>query len=101
MQREITHGVWEKIQTDEDCADNEELWKLPKLHYSEATHPTLQLWHICDTGSQSAGVPRLCAGKHGCRRCDVDLTHSTELAAISWVHAAMPAGCLSQCVRSA
>lgn len=66
MQREITHRVWEKIQADEDCADDEELWELPELHYSEATHPALQLWHIRDTGSQSAGVPCLRAGKCGC-----------------------------------
>lgn len=65
MQREVTHGLWEKIQADEDCADNEELWELPELYHSEATHPTLQLRHIRDAGSQSAGIPRLRAGECG------------------------------------
>lgn len=65
MQREVTHGLWEKIQADEDCADDEELWELPELYHSEATHPALQLWHIRDAGSQSAGIPRLRAGECG------------------------------------
>jgi len=84
MQREIAHGVWEKIQADEDCADDEELRELPELHHSEAAHPALQLRHICDAGSQGAGVPRLRAGKGSWQRGVTDLMQSLPSTCCCW-----------------
>lgn len=56
--------MWEEIPAHEDGADHQEPWKqLPELPSDGVPHPTLQLRHIRDTRSQSAGVPHLRAGE--------------------------------------
>lgn len=56
--------MWQEIPAHEDGADHQEPGKQPlELRSDGAPHPTLQLRHIRDTCSQSAGVPHLRTGE--------------------------------------